>query len=95
LWITHNIQELDNVGASAHVLQDFDFSFDFLLFDWFKNFDDTLGVVHHIDTFKDLFEKKKTITEIKTPCFTKRALCAKQRLAKVVPHCTFHVQSFE
>lgn len=52
LWITYDIQELNNVGSATHILQDFDFPFDFLLFDRFEDLDDTLGVVYHIDPLK-------------------------------------------
>jgi hypothetical protein len=57
LRIAHDIQELDNVGSAAHILQDFDFPLDFLLLDWFEDFNDTLGVVYDINAFKDLEEK--------------------------------------
>ena len=59
LWITHNVQELNNVGASAHVLQDFDFTLDFLLFDGLEDFDDAFGVVYYVDAFKDLMRDEK------------------------------------
>ena len=53
LRIAYHIEELNNVGAAAHVLQNFDFSFDFLLFDGLEYLDDTLGVVDDVDAFKD------------------------------------------
>jgi hypothetical protein len=54
LWISDNVEELNNVGSSTHVLENLDFALDFLLFDGLEDLNDTLCVVCDIDTFKDL-----------------------------------------
>jgi hypothetical protein len=45
---------LNDIGAAAHILEDFDFTFDFLLFDGLEDLDDALCVVAYIDSLKDL-----------------------------------------
>jgi hypothetical protein len=55
LRVSDDIQKLNNVGPTAHILENFDFPLDFLLLDRFQNLDNTLGVVGHVDSFKHLF----------------------------------------
>mmetsp|Transcript_5180 Transcript_5180/g.6764 ORF Transcript_5180/g.6764 Transcript_5180/m.6764 type:complete len:205 (-) Transcript_5180:5-619(-) len=52
LWIPDHIQQLDNVGTTAHVLQNFDFTLNFLLFYRLEDFNHTFRIVHHIDALK-------------------------------------------
>lgn len=54
LRVADDIQKLNDIGAAAHVLEDFDFALDFLLLDGLEDLDDALCVVAYIDSFKDL-----------------------------------------
>jgi hypothetical protein len=49
-----DIQQLNDVGSTACILQDFDFTFDFLLLDQLENSDDTLCIIHNIDSLEYL-----------------------------------------
>lgn len=53
LAVTHDVQQGDNVGAARQILQDFDFTLDFLLLDRFEDLDDTFLIVGHVDALKD------------------------------------------
>lgn len=52
--VANDIEEGDNVRTASKVLEDFDFSFDFLLLDGFENFDDAFLLCLHVYAFEDL-----------------------------------------
>ena len=53
LAVAHDVEEGDDVGAAAEVLEDFDFALDFFLFDRFEHFDHAFLVVDYVDSFED------------------------------------------
>mmetsp|Transcript_30918 Transcript_30918/g.52835 ORF Transcript_30918/g.52835 Transcript_30918/m.52835 type:complete len:331 (+) Transcript_30918:505-1497(+) len=54
LRIPHHVEELNDVGAPAHILQYFDLALDLLLFDGFEDFDDAFGIVPDVDSLEYL-----------------------------------------
>mmetsp|Transcript_37563 Transcript_37563/g.103657 ORF Transcript_37563/g.103657 Transcript_37563/m.103657 type:complete len:272 (-) Transcript_37563:16-831(-) len=54
LRVAHNIQELDDVGAAAQVLQDLDLALDLLLLHRLQDLDDNLCVVCDVDPLEHL-----------------------------------------
>lgn len=54
LRVSHNVNQLYDVHSAIQVLQDLDFPFDLLLFDWLENFDADGLVVCHINSFVDI-----------------------------------------
>ena len=46
-------QEGNDIWSTCQIFQNFNFTLDFLLLDWFQNFDNTLFVIRYIDGFED------------------------------------------
>ena len=54
LRVADDVEELDDVGTAAHVLEDLDLALDLLLLDRLEDLDDALGVAPDVDALKDL-----------------------------------------
>lgn len=54
LVVANDIQQSDDVGSAAEVLQDLDLALYLLLLDGLEDLDDTFLVVDDVDTLKDL-----------------------------------------
>ena len=52
--VADHVEELDDVGAAAEVLENLDFAFDLLLLDGLEYLDDAFAVIGHVDALKDL-----------------------------------------
>ena len=52
--ITNDVEKLNDVGTSTHVLENFNLTLDLLLLYRFKDFNDTLGIGPHVCPFKYL-----------------------------------------
>ena len=53
LAVADDVEQGDDVGPAAEVLEDLDLALDLLLFDGFEDFDDAFLVVDYVDAFKD------------------------------------------
>jgi len=51
--IPRDIQQLDDVGPTAEILQDLDLTADLLLLDGLEDLDDALLIVGHVDSLED------------------------------------------
>ena len=52
--VAHNIEQRDDVRAASKVLQDLDFTLDFLLLDRLEDLDDALLLGHDVYALEDL-----------------------------------------
>lgn len=53
LAVAHNIEQTNNVGTSAQVLQNLDLTLDLLLLDRLEDLDDAFLVVDDVDALED------------------------------------------
>ena len=53
LAVADDVEQGDDVGPAAEVLEDLDLALDLLLFDGFEDFDDAFLVVDYVDAFED------------------------------------------
>ena len=63
--MTH--QEGNDIWSTCQIFQNFNFTLDFLLLDWFQNLDNTLFVIRYIDGFEDfrIFASTQFSNELK------------------------------
>ena len=54
LLISDNIQQLNDIGSSTEILQNFDLPLDLLLLHRLQNLDHALLIVHNVDSLKHL-----------------------------------------
>jgi len=54
-WVTDDIEKRDNIGTSSQILENLDFTLDFLLLDWFEHLDDAFLLGYDIYTFENLY----------------------------------------
>ena len=54
MLVTDNVQQLDDIRPTIEILQNFDFSLDFLLLYWLQHLDNALFVVRYVYSLKDL-----------------------------------------
>ena len=54
LRIADYVEKLNNVGSAAHVLENFNFTLNFLLLDGFEDFDDAFCVGSYVCSFEHL-----------------------------------------
>jgi hypothetical protein len=54
LRIANDVEEGDDVGAAAQVLEDFDLTLDLLLLNGLEDLDDAFLVIDYVDALKDL-----------------------------------------
>lgn len=52
-WVSDNVDQVNNVGASLQSLQNLDLSSDLVLLHWFENFDDDSLIVLSVDALVD------------------------------------------
>jgi hypothetical protein len=53
LLIANDIKQLNDVRTTIEVLENFDFSANLLLLDWFEDFDDAFLLIDDIDALED------------------------------------------
>ena len=56
--ITNYIKQLNNIGSTAHILQNLNFTLDLLFLHGFQDLNDAFRVVCDIDSLKDLHDVK-------------------------------------
>lgn len=57
-WISHDVQEGENIGTASEILEDLDFALDFLLLDWFEHLYYTRLVGDDVDALEHLHSKR-------------------------------------